>query len=545
MTTLRLSGELDISGTDEGDTGWYSMQKVRVWEGAILKTGKRRWRTADLSLRGYFMLTIFLTFCTVVLLSGGTIAGCTAFRHYLMPDPDAAYLTVDQVLEDGSASSFTYLLNFGEETKLPDMVAMTVETVTMDEGADTEVQDEQKTDLYTRKTVVHENAVDETYSIRKIESSYDTLTPKRKLAYQLCGAAMVAVPAVLSIGGILFSGFWFYRRRLSHPLRLLSEATEQIAAQNLDFSLEYVCEDEMGALCRSFESMRKELAGNQKAMWEMLEQRKLMQASIAHDLRNPIAIIQGYTEYLQINLPTGKISREKAERIVGNLHMAAKRLEQYTESVRKLNQLEDMEVKREEVSACKFIADIRDDLEIMAKGAGILLQLECHSPGCKLETACPQDTLGRSGTGAPNLEGALPKERMSQTDALRKGRVASEDIRERWGLIPADILSVDKVIVYRLMENIVENAVRFAQHKITVVFTLQKPALEITVTDDGNGFPDEILRRGRKTFLPTGQDGHLGMGLAVSRILCEKHGGSFLFQNAVPHGAIVKIKLEV
>ena len=98
MTTLRLSGELDISGTDEGDTGWYSMQKVRVWEGAILKTGKRRWRTADLSLRGYFMLTIFLTFCTVVLLSGGTIAGCTAFRHYLMPDPDAAYLTVDQVL---------------------------------------------------------------------------------------------------------------------------------------------------------------------------------------------------------------------------------------------------------------------------------------------------------------------------------------------------------------------------------------------------------------------------------------------------------------
>ncbi len=62
----------------------------------------------------------------------------------------------------------------------------------------------------------------------------------------------------------------------------------------------------------------------------MLEERKLMQASIAHDLRNPIAIIEGYTEYLQLNLPNGKLSIQRILRISDNLNKAAKRLEYYT-----------------------------------------------------------------------------------------------------------------------------------------------------------------------------------------------------------------------
>ena len=32
-------------------------------------------------------------------------------------------------------------------------------------------------------------------------------------------------------------------------------------------------------------------------MWSMLEERRVLQASVAHDLRNPIAIMTGYVEY--------------------------------------------------------------------------------------------------------------------------------------------------------------------------------------------------------------------------------------------------------
>lgn len=451
----------------------------------------------DLSLRSFFMATVFFTFCGVVSLSGMVIAGCVAFRNYLLPDANEAYLTVEQMMDDGSVSSSTHLLTFGEETRLPQLYQKEKAGVETDQ--DGNVLEEwgmfSEDGDALRTTIVHGAVLDATYSIQKIERSYDTLTPKRKLAYQLSGVAMVAVPAVLSIGGILFCGFYFYRKRLSLPLRLLEEATEQIGAQNLDFTLEYDCGDELGMLCRSFELMRKELAENNKVMWNLLEQRKLMQASIAHDLRNPIAIIRGYTEYLQINLPEGKISQEKAERIASNLNLAAKRLEQYTESVRTLNQLEDMEIRRKRISAAEWIADIREDLEIMAARAGKILHLG--------------------------------------------------DVRKE------ETLFADSTVLYRILENIFENALRYAKTAVSVSFLLEEETLQITVADDGEGFPEEFLSKGNLAFrvnIPAGhgqRGGHLGIGLAISRILCEKHGGCLQIGNMAPHGGVVKMFLTV
>lgn len=458
----------------------------------------RRKASRELSLRSFFLLTVFGTFCIVVFFSGLVIAGCAEFRHYLLPDANAAYLTIEHTLEDGATTSSSYLLTFGEESKLPRIVMESVESVTEEGSGTLTVQTETTEEPNAVKIETNEITLDATYSIQKLESSFDTLTPKRKLAYQLCGAAMVIVPAVLSIGGILFCGFYFYKVKLALPIKLLSDATEEIVAQNLDFSLEYACGDEMGALCRSFEMMRVQLAENHRTMWNMLEQRRLMQASIAHDLRNPIAIIEGYTEYLQLNLPTGNIGPQKAQRIAENLNLAAKRLEQYTESVRELNQLEDMEIHKEEMPLRKLVESLREDFEVMAAGAGITLQVHC--------------ALLDSGN---NIDGS------------------------------GETIKADMVILHRILENLFENATRFAQNTISVEFALSGHSLQITVTDDGKGFPDEILRKGKKVFLPSGQEGHLGIGLTVSRMLCEKHGGSLDLWNAEPHGGTVKVCVSV
>lgn len=464
-------------------------------------------------LRSFFLLVVFTVFGVVVLLSALTIWGCAAFRSYLLPDPDAAYLSVKEVRADGTTSEMTTWLNFGEVTKLPQL---TEEKVTMEEepaGAPGSGQtqggaaesggqakilqpDSGETDAdwqggqYTMREVGHGEVTDATYSIQKIEKSFDMLTPKRKLAYRFCGMAMVAVPAVLSICGILFAGFFFYRKRLEKPLAILLEATEQIAAQNLDFSIEYPCEDEMGLLCKSFERMREELEQNNKAMWRLLDQRRMMQASIAHDLRNPIAIIRGYTEYLQMHPGEGDLNPEKRKRISKNLGLAAKRLEQYTESVRALNRLEDMAADRKEIPVREFMEEVRDDFRIMADRSGI---------------------------------------------ALHMGKVLTEGC-----------LMADRTMLFRILENVFENATRFAASGILVDFVKEDGKLTITVADDGPGFPEEILKKSRKAFLPMGHgDGHLGMGLAISRVLCEKHGGSLKLGNRNPRGAEVKIFLTV
>lgn len=63
---------------------------------------------------------------------------------------------------------------------------------------------------------------------------------------------------------------------------------KRIQDNDLDFSIEYSSDDELGQLCRSMEKMRKELCHNNKVLWETLRQRKLLNAFVAHDLRTPI-----------------------------------------------------------------------------------------------------------------------------------------------------------------------------------------------------------------------------------------------------------------
>ena len=258
---------------------------------------KKRWQ--GLPLRRFLILTVCLSIGTVTLVSALIISSCAAFRHWLLPDPNAVYLTVEETFSDGTVASSTHLLNFGGDLSLLPFLRS--------ESDDASAVEDIK---QTR------------YSVEKIETGVESLSPKRKLAYQGCGIIMFAVPTVLAFSAILWCGMYFYRQKLKHPLALLADAAKQIAEQNLDFELVYSCGDEMGELCCSFENMRKALCENNKAMWNMLEERRLMQASVAHDLRNPIAIIEGYTEYLEKGLEGGEISREKITRIAQNSRQA-------------------------------------------------------------------------------------------------------------------------------------------------------------------------------------------------------------------------------
>ncbi|MCH5261010.1 MAG: HAMP domain-containing histidine kinase [Lachnospiraceae bacterium] len=327
-------------------------------------------------------------------------------------------------------------------------------------------------------------------TITKVENSYDMLSPKRKLAYQGCGVLMIALPAIFSMAGILLCGFFFYRQKLNRPLKLLSEATEQIADKNLDFVLSYEANDEMGNLCRSFEQMRHALDENNRELWKMIEQQKMVQSSIAHDLRNPIAIIEGYAEYLQMNLKTGHLTMDRILQISENMDKTAKRLEQYTESIRAINQLDEIEISRAQIPVEKFIADVIEDLSFMAAGQKIRL--------------------------------------------------------DRIGEIPKGLVWIDASILYRVLENILNNALRYAKETIHLSFEMENQTLTISVMDDGIGFSEEILKNKNRLLMPvSSEEGHSGLGLTISRLLCKKHDGRLELSNHSSGGATVKIIVGV
>ena len=420
------------------------------------------------SLQNYFVLIVLITFFIVICLSLLSIWGCQKFREYLLPDSNTIWVTLNITYSDGRTEELEFSTELGQEM-------YNIPLVTVEEGGS--INNSELSDIKT--------------SIEKIENNFDMLTPKRKIAYQICGISMIVMPMIFSIVGILICGFIFYGKKLNKPLKLLENSMEQISNKNLDFKLSYTSNDEMGKLCNSFEKMRQILEETNKELWKMIEERRLVQASVAHDLRNPISIIEGYAEYLQTNLQNDNLSKDKILEITSNINKTAKRLERYTDSIRTINALEDIEVNRKEISTRKFIEDVKSDLKQMTNSKGIGLDLEAEK---------------------------LFKEK----------------------------IKIDSYIIYRILENIINNAIRYSKEKINLSFNIQENYLIISIVDDGIGFSEDVLKERNNLIIPTASDDkHCGLGLIISRILCKKHGGKLELSNDISGGAKVKIFIEI
>lgn len=417
------------------------------------------------SLKKSFIFAVSCTVFLIVALSLTTIWLCAAFQSWLMPEPNKLYLTISTTYADGSVISYIHLLDLTmKEQNLPILIA--------DENSEMPA------------------VIEESYSLSKVETSYTSLTPKRKIAYTCCSILMIAFPFLYSVTGILLCALWFYKKKLKTPIGILSEATSHIAEKNLDFIIQYDSLDEMGELCNSFEKMRQALYENNRELWSMLEERKLLWASVAHDLRNPIAIIEGYAEHLQLSIASGRLNHDKLQKTASHLQNAAKRLETYTDSIRNLNHLEEMEIHRSDCMLPDILTEIVSDFSVVAEQKQITYIYSNSVPCCKA--------------------------------------------------------FLDKQVLYRILENIFTNALRYAKKLIIMEFTIQNDELSIRILDDGEGFSPKILQKQDRYLIDTDKpDGHMGMGITISRILCKKHSGSLTLTNCPPQGACVTIKIKI
>ena len=414
------------------------------------------------SLKRSFTLIVMTTIICVFLVSIVTIYGCYRVQKYVLPDSNEVWLHTKMTMPDGTERDTTQRFVLNQASKIGFLLEAGTATPTI---SDTE------------------------YTIEKIESSFAALSPKRKMVYRASQISMVALPLLYSIIGISLSGWWFYRNKIAPPVQVLAEATEHIRANNLDFEVPAVSQDELGLLCTAFEKMRQALYENNRQLWGMIEERRTLQASVAHDLRNPIAIIEGYVEYMQQNIPNGRLSGEKLEHTLSNLAITTKRLERYTDYIRDLHALEETEIKYSDVIVPDYLKEMVDGFTIMAEQQDKRVECTFNMPTCSL--------------------------------------------------------AFDKEIATRIMENIFVNALRYAKEKIHLSFVLHKNMLTINIMDDGQGFSDKMLNKTPVLFYSEDTTGeHMGIGLATSRVLCQKHGGGIELSNTDEHGACVKITVK-
>ncbi len=126
-------------------------------------------------------------------------------------------------------------------------------------------------------------------------------------AFLFGGAALVAFAALMGYGIL---------RGIRRNLLTFEEATERIAAGDLDFEIHPTGKDEFAALSRSFDEMRR-------ALKEEYARRARFIMGVSHDLRTPISLIEGYAEALQDGLVRDEtrrahylhVIREKAGRL--------------------------------------------------------------------------------------------------------------------------------------------------------------------------------------------------------------------------------------
>lgn len=409
------------------------------------------------SLRSSFIWMVFVMTALVSLLSIFTILGCITVQEMLVPVNDEVQLTVITETADGHITEKDINMRTNGEPNAQ-LIA---------EGWDEIVS----------------------YCIEPISSPVQ-LSPKRQLLYESLPIIMVAFPLMYAVIGIVVSSLLYYHKKLKKPLAILIDSSDKISTNNLDFTVAYNSSDEMGMLCVSFEKMRAALVESNRIIWSMMEERRQLNASVAHDLRTPITIIEGYTEYLQQNIPAGKINEEKLMNTLSNLSETAKRLERYVESVRDVQSLDEIELIQEYVLLRPTVDDMVDDLKFTA---------------------------------------------------LKVGKELHTSVR-----LPDILVWMDSQSIYRILENIISNAMRYAEHTVRISFGLDEEFLTIAVSDDGKGFSAKDLKSACTPFYKeAGTEGHMGLGLTISNILCKKHGGELLLSNGVDGGAVVHITLFV
>lgn len=312
-------------------------------------------------------------------------------------------------------------------------------------------------------------------------STWDTV------AYYGSYAAMVGLPVFYIAVGIGAAAAVYYRKKLREPITQLQNGVERIQEDNLDFHIEYDGDDELGRLCCSMEKMRRELRQKHKALWESLEQRKLLNASVSHDLRTPITVLKGYLDYLEKNIPQDKLTEDMLFDTVSSMQGAVNRLELYVESVRDIEKIENIEIEKRSENVKLLLNELRSNVRQLARNKEIII---------------------------------------------------SNDIT-------VDKIQIDKGVFFRILENLLQNALRYAEKQVSINLSHKKDFLILTVKDDGKGFSAADLEKATTVFYSNDKEKqHFGIGLSVCKILCEKHGGLLYVGNQKEKGACVTAKLK-
>lgn len=158
-----------------------------------------------------------------------------------------------------------------------------------------------------------------------VPGSLFIITAMERMAPQLKSMAMNMMASIVVIlvvtAGLLVA--WIYKG-IFNPIRKLQVAADNIKEGNLDFTVEPESNDEIGALCQSFEEMRMRLKDSAEEKLDNESEYRVLISNISHDLKTPITAIKGYVEGIIDGVAD---TPEKMERYIRTIYNKANEMD--------------------------------------------------------------------------------------------------------------------------------------------------------------------------------------------------------------------------
>ena len=299
---------------------------------------------------------------------------------------------------------------------------------------------------------------------------YDSVVRLLRGSYILRGSLWV-VAGVLGL--VAFVGLIAFRL-LTQPLRELSTAMETFESEDPGVRIAVRSRDEIGELGRSFNDMADRITEQVQTVRKADRLRREMVENISHDLRTPLASLQGYLETCLLKEET--LAPEQRRDYLETALRNTERLNRLVEDLFQLARFDAGEValQMESFSLAELVQDVTHKFQPKAAQRGI-----------ELAVRSPQD-------------------------------------------LPA--VTADLGLIERVLDNLVDNALSYTQPggKVSVSLTEQARAVEVRVADTGAGIPKEDLPRIFDRFYRVEksrgqQSGGTGLGLAITKRILDLH----------------------
>ncbi|MBI5246825.1 MAG: HAMP domain-containing histidine kinase [Elusimicrobia bacterium] len=294
---------------------------------------------------------------------------------------------------------------------------------------------------------------------------------------------VVRIAAVAVLAGIVLSIplSWTMTRRIV----VVERALEDIGAGGFAKVEEVGGSDELARLAQGVNEMSRKLG-------ELDEMKKLLVASVSHELRSPLGAIESQVR--------GMLSGEKnvadSRKSLESIRKHAERLEHFVNSMLEMSKIE------------------RGKLEF--------------SP--------------RSGEIGPVVEDAVLFFAPKAKDAglALEAKVAPG--------LPA--FAFDPDLIAQVLANLLSNSLKFTPKGGHVVISARRTAagVAVTVEDDGVGIPAEALKRIFTPFERVPNElraNGTGLGLAISKAVVERHGGRIGVESEPGKGSRFTFELPV